>query len=86
MVPAGIASGQADWWRHEMAPRWEAVLERADALVRGRVKSQPCWVPPQTWGGKRIDVAQAARRGLYPIGCDDKMLNDGFRYAGGFRW
>ena len=86
VVPAGIASGQAEWWLHEMVPRWVAVLERADALVRGKVHSRPCHIPPQTWGGRLIDVEQAARRGLYPIGCDERTLNDGFRYVGGFRW
>lgn len=85
IVPAGIAAGKRDWWRAEMADRWEAVLSRAEACVAGRAP-EPCHLPPTTWGSKRIDVEQAVARGLFPIGCDPRTLNDGFRSVGGFRW
>lgn len=82
-MPAGLAAGRA-WWRAEMRPRWQEVLSRAEACVRGPLTDKPCHLPPQTWGGP-MDVQQAVARGLFPIGCEG-TLNDGFRSVGGFRW
>ena len=95
-LPAGIASGKGgpkDWeayWRAEMAPRWKAVLERAEGLVSGAIVDRPCSDPPDTWGG-HMDWDQAVARGLIPLDCEG-TLNRGWAMPdyrglpGGFDW
>ena len=75
-------------WRPDW-PRWRTYLDRwrrirrwASQLVTGEIADRPCPVDPATWGGRRIDMAQALRRGLRPVGCIG-TVNEGFVSAGG---
>jgi hypothetical protein len=91
-MPAAVATGAAvrDWpayWRHELAPRWQTVLDIAWALVRGEDGLRPCVGRPRTWGSvdpMLPDERVAARNGLYRMRCKG-VKNDGyasFRVAG----
>ena len=60
--------------------RWAQVRELARRLVSGELDLRPCPETPDTWGGRVIDMEQALRRGLRPVGCVG-TVNEGFVYA-----
>src|SRR5690606_36188136 len=62
------------WERH--APRWAQVRELARRLVIGEMDMKPCPSTPWTWGGRRIDMAQALARGLVPLDCRDPQTGE----------
>ena len=87
-LPANIASGKGgpkDWdayWRVELAPRWQAIMDLADRCVLGELE-KPCHLTPTTWDGRRW-IHKAVMAGWMPVGCRG-TLNEGFRRMA-FRW
>lgn len=67
----------ADWRWSSSVRRWRQHRAFARALVGGRARMRPCPETPYTWGGRVIDMAQALRRGLRPVGCVG-TANEGF--------
>jgi len=91
-LPASVASGSGgpkDWeayWRIEMAPRWQRVMDFSRALVSGEVVVKPCRIEPRTWGSLKNglpDLEVALANGLWPIGCKGTR-NDGFAPLSGW--
>lgn len=67
--------GDAIWQNY--VRRWRQIRRLATMLVDGRSDLRPCPETPQTWGGRELDMHQALRRGLRPVGCRE-TLNEGF--------
>ncbi len=72
------AAWPRDWpvWR-AYRDRWRQLRAWARALVAGELAVRPCPETPWTWGGRIIDMRQALRRGLRPVGCVGTS-NEGF--------
>lgn len=79
-APEGWAEAYPHLSWSRFAGRWAQVRTVARLLVSGRRTERPCPRTPDTWGGRELDMEQALRRGLRPVGCVG-TVNEGFVYG-----